>query len=217
LESGQDITILIVDDREANRDILVKLLQSAGFATVTAVNGQEGLDRMRERSFPLVLMDVRMPVMNGIDATSHIRQDPELKDTIVIAVTASVFPEFKNRAKEAGFDDFIAKPLRAAELFSKIESHLNVRYAKEEPAPEAEHADTSDQELSPELAAEIVTRLQDAVRMRNISALTALAAELQSKREGGAALGARIARLAGSFDFGGLESLVQELNSNSDS
>ncbi|MCZ6835045.1 MAG: ATP-binding protein, partial [Planctomycetota bacterium] len=120
LAEGQDVTILVVDDRLENREILVGLLESTGIKTVQAINGVEALQRMNEQLFPLVLMDVRMPVMNGIEATRHIREDPALKDVVVIAVTASVFPEFRNKVKESGFYDFIAKPLTATELFTKI-------------------------------------------------------------------------------------------------
>ena len=86
-----------------------------------------------ERQFPLVLMDVRMPVMNGIEATKRLRSEPARRDTIVVAVTASVFPDFKAKIEEAGFDDFLGKPFRASELFAMIERHLSVKLVDRDP------------------------------------------------------------------------------------
>ncbi len=217
LAPGQSINILVVDDRAANRDILCQLLESAGFGTARAGDGAEALQCLRADGFPLVLMDVRMEGMNGIEATQEIRKDPDLKDTVVIAVTASVFPDFREKALSEGFDDFIAKPFRAAEVFAKIEQHIGARFVDQaradaggaEPAPApAGEAETT---LSPELADEVARRLRDALKLRNLTAINALASELQAKPDGAEPCGRRVADLARSFDFTGLARLADEL------
>jgi len=75
---------------------------------------------------PLVLMDVRMPVMDGIEATRHIKQDPALRNIVVIAVSASVDPEVVAQMRAAGCDDFVSKPVQLSELLEKIALHLHL-------------------------------------------------------------------------------------------
>jgi PAS domain S-box-containing protein len=215
LVGNREIPVLVADDRQANRDILAHLLEDAGFRPAQARDGGEALRMMHERHYPLVLMDVRMPEVNGIEATRRIRSDPALRDTIVFAVTASVFPEFRDKAKEAGFDDFVAKPLRASELFTKIERHLDVRFTEAEAAPPAPAA-AGTGDVPPDVAAEIAGRLGEAVRVRNVTALKTLAAELARGDDGRAALGRRIADLALAFDFTALDALVGELSGDGD-
>jgi len=139
LEHGVEITALVVDDREDNRDILKRLLQAAGFTIMEAENGQQAVDLTLKHHIPLVMMDIRMPVMDGLEATKKIR-DAERKpansnvgsDTIIIAVTASVFPELKEQIRITGMDDFIAKPYNIAEVFNKIKQHMDVEFIIED-------------------------------------------------------------------------------------
>jgi PAS domain S-box-containing protein len=211
LAPGQDITVLVADDRGTNRDILSQFLQGAGFKTIQAVNGQEALDRLQETPCPLVLMDVRMPVMNGIEATQAIRKDPTLKNTVVIAVTASVLEEFKDQVVDYGFDDFLGKPLKTTELFRKIRKHLGLSFL-ETKTTDQDEADgpTSVEALTPERAAEVVSQLREALSMRSLTALKGLVAELM-EQEITSPVGQRISALVKTFDFEGLEQLAVEL------
>ena len=216
LAEGQSIDVLIADDRATNRDILVQMLEACGFGTIVAENGAEAIERLRERPVPLVLMDVRMPVMNGIDAVKIIRADPDLKDTIVIAVTASVFPEFRNHAREAGFDDFLGKPLQAGELLSAIRRHLGVEFVDTETAAAGnvsttDAADTLALGGAADLSPEIVARLREAIAVRNVTAVNAIASEISGVNADMVPLGDRVAKLAGAFDFDGLERLAESL------
>lgn len=216
LAPGQDVTILVADDRDTNRDILAQLLEGCGFSVVLANDGQEALEKLQTQPIPLVLMDVRMPRMNGIEATQHIRQDEALKETVVIAVTASVFPEFKDYALQAGFDDFLGKPLRAHELLQKIEAHLDVVYE----TLTAEEVEVSSMKkeskaLPSARATDIGNRLRDAVKIRSLTAINALAAELASDEETDG-IGKRIAESAAAFDFQSLGQLAEELEAQSE-
>jgi signal transduction histidine kinase/CheY-like chemotaxis protein len=123
LAPGQDFHLLIADDISVNRDILVTILEDAGFRTTAAENGQQALEMLRRHRCPLVLMDVRMPLMDGIEATAAIRADGALAQTKVIALTASVI-DFKDRAVEQGFDDLLGKPVRVEELFEVLRRHF---------------------------------------------------------------------------------------------
>src|SRR5690606_12700244 len=109
---GKAITVMVVDDNPINRQVLAGMLRASGVDVVEAEHGQDALDQLRARPLPLVLMDVRMPVMDGYAATAAIKSDASLRGTVVIAVSASVFPEVIARMRAEGCDDFVTKPVR---------------------------------------------------------------------------------------------------------
>ena len=129
----EGLRIMVVDDNPANRLVMAGLLRSAGIDIVEAEHGADALQRLRVQKVPLVLMDVRMPVMDGIEATRYIKQDPTLRDVVVIAVSASVYPEVVAQMRAAGCDDFVSKPVQLSELLEKIARHLNLTL-REDPA-----------------------------------------------------------------------------------
>jgi two-component system, sensor histidine kinase len=115
--------ILIVDDHPANRDLLRIMLQAADCETAEAADGEQALAVLAVQPFDLVLMDVRMPVMDGIAATRAIRAlDTPLRDVPVLAVTAEAMPEDAARCIAAGMDGHLAKPVTQAKLYAAIEA-----------------------------------------------------------------------------------------------
>ncbi|GAB4294103.1 MAG: hypothetical protein Fur0025_30580 [Oscillatoriaceae cyanobacterium] len=139
--------ILAVDDRPESRLVLVKLLGGIGFQVREAANGKEAIDEWRSWQPDLILMDMRMPVMNGREATEYIKQQPEGQNTVIIAITASAFEEERQMILEAGCNDFVRKPFQAAELLEKLRLHLQLQYIYELPPaltsngkPPANHA-----------------------------------------------------------------------------
>ena len=112
--------ILIVEDNEMNRDMLGRRLERRGFEIQFALDGQEGLDSMRARKPDLVLMDMGLPVLDGWQATSHAKEDPELKDIPIIALTAHALETDRQKALAAGADDFDTKPVDIKRLLEKI-------------------------------------------------------------------------------------------------
>jgi two-component system sensor histidine kinase/response regulator len=133
LEAGQQTyRILIVEDVAENCQLLVKLLVPLGFEVREATNGQEGIALQSTWKPHLILMDMLMPVMDGYEATRHIKQTLEGRETIIIALTASAFDEQRQRILSAGCNDLICKPFREEVLFEKIAHHLNLRYIYEE-------------------------------------------------------------------------------------
>lgn len=103
--------VLLVEDNAFNQQVGRELLQQAGAEVNVAGNGAEALDAMRSRRFDCVLMDVQMPVMDGLEATRRIRQDPQLAGTLVIAMTANAGVEDRARCLQAGMDEFLSKPV----------------------------------------------------------------------------------------------------------
>ncbi|WP_426563341.1 7TM diverse intracellular signaling domain-containing protein [Dapis sp. BLCC M172] len=127
--------ILIVDDRPTNRLLLIKLLQPLGFELKEATNGKEAIDIWDNWQPHLIWMDMRMPVMDGYEATQHIKGTTKGNATAIIALTASVLEEQKAIILSAGCDDFVRKPFREATIFETMKKHLGVEYIYAEEMP----------------------------------------------------------------------------------
>lgn len=123
---GRRVEVMVVDDNSINRQVLAGMLRASGIEVREAENGQDALDKLRQNPVPLVLMDVRMPVMDGFAATAAIKSDPLLSDIVVIAVSASAFPDVIERMRAHGCTDFVGKPVRVAELLNKVSTYLNL-------------------------------------------------------------------------------------------
>ncbi len=133
LQAGQaPQKVLVVDDNPENRDWLMKLLTSVGFSVRGEENGEAAL-RASEAWMPrLILMDMHMPVMDGLEATRRIKADSRKEDTVVIALTASAMDEDRRTVMQSGADDFLAKPCREDELLEKMRAHLRIAYDYED-------------------------------------------------------------------------------------
>ncbi|WP_173346223.1 PAS domain S-box protein [Pseudoduganella dura] len=127
----QGAHLLLVEDNAFNQQIGMEMLEEAGAAVRLAGNGAEALALLEEASFDCVLMDVQMPVMDGLETTRRIRADARLAGLRVLAMTATATSEERERCMEAGMDDFIAKPIQPALLARKIAAWLPERRVKE--------------------------------------------------------------------------------------
>lgn len=114
--------ILLAEDNDVNQELAVTLLEKRGYHVTVVNNGKEALAALSKRKFDLVLMDVQMPLMNGLQATQMIRKvEKKMKSHLpIIAMTAYAMKEDRQRCLNAGMDDYISKPIRAAELYDKI-------------------------------------------------------------------------------------------------
>ncbi|MEL6927798.1 MAG: ATP-binding protein [Cyanobacteria bacterium J06600_6] len=147
LQPGQPTyRILVVDDRWENRQIVLKLLEPIGFEVREAVNGKEGIEIWQEWQPDLIWMDMRMPVMNGYEATKYIKSHLKGQAVYIIALTASTFEEERVIVLSAGCDDFVRKPFRQEVMFDKIAEYLGVKYIYEEDAALSADSSNSDSE-----------------------------------------------------------------------
>ncbi|WP_158643124.1 PAS domain S-box protein [Pseudoduganella lurida] len=135
----QDARLLLVEDNTFNQQIAQEMLEEAGAQVQVAGNGAEALERLRSAPFDCVLMDVQMPVMDGLEATRRIRADARLAGLRVLAMTATATSEDRARCLAAGMDDFIAKPIVPALMVRTIAAQLPARRpVAAEPAAEPE-------------------------------------------------------------------------------
>lgn len=130
------LRLLVVEDNDTNRILLVQLLQSVGFDVRFARDGQQAIAEWETWRPQLIWMDIRMPEMDGYEATRRIRAREKLSaspPTVIIALTANAFEEEHLRVLQVGCDDFMRKPFQDTELLEKIATHLGVQYLYAEP------------------------------------------------------------------------------------
>jgi two-component system cell cycle response regulator DivK len=116
--------ILVVEDQEDNRRILRDLLASAGYETLEAENGEEGIAAAAAERPDLILMDIQLPLLDGYEATRRIKADPELRGIPVIVVTSYALSGDEAKARAAGCDAYVTKPYSPRQLLTKIREYL---------------------------------------------------------------------------------------------
>jgi two-component system sensor histidine kinase/response regulator len=216
LEPGQrTFRVLVVEDKLESRTLLVRLLTFIGFEVQEAIDGEEAT-RLAETWRPdLILMDMRMPVMDGYEATQRIKATPEGKKIIVIATTASVFEHEQDKVFAAGCDDLLTKPFRESKLFEKLEKHLKVAFRYEQIETDATSARkeavwefTSDALLA--LLPEQLSELEKASTSANAKRLNEIIAEIRGKDQ---TLADNLAQLVKAYRFDKILALVQAVES----
>ncbi len=118
-------TILIVEDNELNRDMLTRRLERRGYEMLSAADGVQGVEVARSALPDLILMDMSLPVMDGWEATKRLKSAPETAAIPIVALTAHAMNGDRERALEAGCDDYDTKPVEFQRLVLKIEALLN--------------------------------------------------------------------------------------------
>ncbi len=203
--------ILVVDDHTENRDWLIKLLRSVGFSVRGGDNGEAAIQTWEEWSPRLILMDVHMPLMDGLEATRKIKADSRGKETIIVVLTASAMDDDRRAADQSGADDFLSKPCREEELLEKIRTLLDIAF---------DYEDLSDADPKPlggvaalsaalsQLPLELVEQLQKATSMGNKKLLDKL---IHKVPEAGDAESARALQdLADKYDYDAITRLLED-------
>ncbi|MEL7086010.1 MAG: response regulator, partial [Cyanobacteria bacterium J06597_1] len=141
--------ILLVDDRFENRDMLHRLLGDIGFDVQQARDGQEALELWELWHPHLIFMDIRMPVMDGLQATQVIREREPNRATKIVAITAGAFSSDREAVLAAGCDGFLVKPFKIPEIFEQLQDRLGLEYRyRDQPVPEVKLVPTADLHLS---------------------------------------------------------------------
>jgi two-component system cell cycle response regulator DivK len=118
--------ILIVEDNDRNLKLVRDVLQVKGYTTLEAMTGEDGVKLALERKPDLVLMDIQLPGINGIEALHQIRANPETANIPIIAVTASVMQQDRKQITEAGFDAYVGKPINLKEFLDAVKKALGI-------------------------------------------------------------------------------------------
>jgi CheY-like chemotaxis protein len=123
-QNGQPYRILLADDNEDNIGLLQNYLQAIGCQVIVARNGNEVIERTQEEQPNLILMDIQMPGIDGLEATRRLRANPALAPIPIIAITALAMPGDRERCLEAGANDYLSKPIHLAKLVKTIKAQL---------------------------------------------------------------------------------------------
>lgn len=211
LKPGQQpCRVLIADDKEDNRTFLAELLGQTGFETRAAADGAQALKEFEAWQPHIILMDLRMPGMDGHEAIKRLRATEKGRAVKIIAVSASAFTEMQQEAKTSGADDFIAKPFREAELFEKIGKLTGLQYIYEDLPPAGPGAAAAEV-LKPEMFAGCPPALLDQIREAAVACdfdvIVALSAQVEPVNLK-AAQGLRA--LAQKYDLKGILAAVPE-------
>ncbi len=199
--------ILVVDDRDEGRLLLMRLLVPLGFEVREAADGEQAIAAWQQWRPQLILMDMRMPVLDGREATRRIKATEQGLETVVVALTASSFEEQRADILAAGCDDFIRKPFQEEVLLEMLARHLKVEYTYETPAPTAAPAPPA------ELTAMHLAQLPDNLRSALRTALeqldvTAIERALEAVRRHDATCAAALAPLLKRFQYERVRALI---------
>ncbi|WP_204101955.1 MULTISPECIES: ATP-binding protein [Spirulina sp. CCY15215] len=202
--------ILVVDDKEVNRKLLIKLLQPLGFELQEARNGKEAIAIWENWQPHLIWMDIRMPVMDGYETVQYIKSTTRGQATAVIALTASVLEEEKIITLSAGCDDFVRKPFRESTIFEIMAKHLEISYLYAENSLSEETKPTSPltTESLEVMSVDWLTRVYQAALKLEDYLVLSLIAEIPEQHR---SLGDALTDLVNQFRCDAIASLIKPL------
>jgi signal transduction histidine kinase/CheY-like chemotaxis protein len=204
--------ILVVDDQSGNREWIIKLLGSVGFSVRGAENGELAIRNWNIWRPQLILMDVHMPMMDGLEATRRIKETPLGKETLIVILTAGALDVDRRNAAESGADGFLSKPLREDDLLEEIAKLLDVVYDHQEvdegKGQSTQEAATLNAEILRRLPLDLVEKLRDATRSGNKKSLVALIQVVSESQDAGCAL--CLQNLADKYEYDTLTWLLDE-------
>jgi signal transduction histidine kinase len=207
LKAGEEIPrVLVVDDDPNNRGWLIRLLKTVGFSVQQAENGEAGIRLWEEWKPQLILMDMRMPVMDGMAATRRIRTLPGGRETIILALTASAMEENRRAAMDSGVNDFLSKPCLEDELLQKTQKYLGLNYFFEDEASGA--GQTLEADVCRKLPLELIIELQQAVGNGEKNRLDELIGKVAEIDKPAAR---SLKQLADNYDYDALTHLMEEV------
>jgi len=215
-KKGEEVyRILVVDDKKENLQVAVNLLKLVGFETNEAVNGKDAIAKFEECNPHLILMDMRMPIMDGYEATRLIKSMEKGKQTPIIALTASTFEEERNKIESLNMQGYIRKPFRENELFSTIGKVLGIKYIYEDETPlsQAKYLN-DDEEIAKNIAKlpnSLVLEMLDAISVADLDQLIKL---INSIDPDNSMFAQHLMALAKNYDYDHLQQILNEKEKN---
>ena len=211
LKEGCKVQVLAADDIQENRDVLSTLLSQIGVEVTVAVNGKQALERLRSERFDVVLMDIRMPVMDGIEAAKRIIQEFGKGYVKLVSVSSSVLSHEQKRYTEIGFDDFVPKPFRLHELCDCLERLLGVEYEYEAEDSEATEPSVPDDYSGLVLPEELLVRLKQAAEFSNVTNLEKNLSEVEKVGTEGERFARRLRQLSQDLEMDQIIEILEQV------
>lgn len=211
-DKSKSYTILVVDDKKENLQVAVNLLELVGFSTEEAVDGKEAIEKVIASKPDLILMDMRMPVMDGYEATRIIKTMDDYKDIPIVALTASTFEDERKRIEALKMQGYIRKPFRESDLFNTIGKTLNIKYIYEN-EPEEVVTDNLESEITSsaiildKLSDSFIKEMQDAISVADLDKIILLISGIERDFP---ALSNKLREMANKYEYGQIEELIQK-------
>jgi len=199
----EEYRILVVDDKKENLQVAVDLLKLVGFKTFEAYDGEDAIEKFKECEPHLILMDMRMPVMDGYEATSRIKSMEKGKQTPIVALTASTFEEERNRIKALNMQGYIRKPFRESDLFNTIGKILNIKYIYEDDLTSS----NGDSDINIKLSEGLVSDMLNAISVADLDQLMRLIEKIEQDHP---QFAQKLMVLAKNYDYDHLEKLLND-------
>jgi len=201
--------ILVVDDRDENLKVAVNLLKLVGFETMEAINGKDAIEKFEKWNPHLILMDMRMPVMDGYEATRLIKETEKGKQTAIVALTASAFEDERKKIESLGMQGYIRKPFRENELFGTLGKLLDIEYIYEENLHKPEDKYVDNEKLIADdiakLPKSLVIKMTDALAVADLDLLVDLIESIEADNSG---IAQKLMNMAKNYEYENLQQLL---------
>lgn len=200
--------ILVVDDKEENLRVAVNLLKIVGFETMEAIDGKDAIEKFGKWKPHLILMDMRMPGMDGYEATRMIKETKKGKETPIVALTASAFEDERRKIELLGMQGYIRKPFRENELFSTLGKMLDIEYIYDDAAPKPEDKYDNKELISDDIAKlpkSLVIQMNDALAVADLDLLVDLIESIDKDKN---EIAQKLLRLAENYEYENLQQLL---------
>ena len=201
--------VLVAEDQRESRLLLSQLLRSVGIKVLEATNGKEAMDLFQKRQPDFIWMDIRMPVVDGLEATRAIKASEAGNSVTVVALTAHALDEEKKHILAAGCDDFVSKPFHENEIFEVMQRHLGLEYLYHEDANDMKHKGGEINFLPEELngiSDNLLNRLYTSVVELNIETSSKIIDEISDQNP---EIGKRLCVFIDDLNFNGLLNLIE--------
>lgn len=212
LKSGQNIPkVLVTEDTLESRELLTKLLKAVGIEVKSATNGMEAIQIFKEWQPDFIWMDIRMPLMDGLEATKIIKATEKGKNTKIIAITAHVLNDEKDVILTAGCDDFLKKPYKEEEIFRVLQEQLNLEYIYSEDKEKVDPlflANEIEAEVLEKLPLKILEELLQATIKLDLVLIDELIEKVMTINRD---IGENMKGFTANMDYYGLMSLLEEV------
>ena len=210
LAAGSQVHALVVDDIRENREVLSTMLAMIGCEVVLAENGRQALEAVAVSRLSIVFMDMRMPEIDGLEATRRIVSDYGALGLKVVATSASALDHEREMYLQAGCDDFVAKPFRAERIYAALQQLLGVEFAYQAQAASPEAASTLDlgRIVLPE---DLTLRLMMAAELHSTTVLKNCLREVEQTGPSGQRLAAHLREFMASYDMETIQKIVAQI------
>jgi signal transduction histidine kinase/DNA-binding response OmpR family regulator len=215
LAPGFQVSALVVDDVKENRDILSHMLQDIGVEVRQATNGLEAVNALHTKLSNMVFMDIRMPVMNGTEALSRIRQEFVDEQIPCIAISASTLRHQTNEMLEAGFNSFISKPFRFEEVYDCLVQFLDVEFEYKQTELSSEEETTPPLDVTQiSLPKDLYTRLLEAAELNELTELEEMLKQLRQGDTQQQQLAELFTEFLANYDIDGILETLEKMPRN---